>query len=97
MRNNFWKQRVRVTFGSQPTPISEEFLSMTVLRGDDYANEVADALRKEFGYAPQENDGEKWVIYRDCMLIVAHPERRPRIYRRGGSGVHDYTEIDPLF
>ncbi len=55
-----------------------------------------EALRREFGYAPNEADGENWTVYQGQMLIVIHPERRPRIYRRG-SGPHDFIEIEPLW
>lgn len=54
------------------------------------------ALRREFGYAPNEADGESWTVYQDRCLIVIHPERRPRIYRRGAFGPTDYWEIEPL-
>lgn len=53
-----------------------------------------EALRREFGYVPQLSDGESWVVYRDQMLIVIHPDRRPRLYPRGGRGV--YSEIEPV-
>ncbi len=57
-------------------------------------DECAAALKREFGYVPEEERGEKWVVYQERALIVVHPERRPRIYRRGGNGVP--YEIEPL-
>lgn len=60
-----------------------------------HAEAMAD-LRRVFGYAPNEADGEKWVVFRDRALIVVHPERRPRIYRQHGLGPSDYYEIEPL-
>lgn len=58
------------------------------------ADECAEALKREFGYVPNEEAGEKWVVYQDRALIVVHPERRPRIYRRGYYG--DFYEIEPV-
>lgn len=55
--------------------------------------EVMASLRKTFGYAPNERDGEQWAVYQDHSLIVIHPERRPRIYKRGCGG--SYYEIEP--
>lgn len=57
--------------------------------------EVAQALKREFGYVPLEEEGEKWIVYQDRALIVVHPERRPRIYRRGDCGA--YSEIEPVW
>lgn len=57
-------------------------------------HEVEEALRREFGYVPNENEGEKWCVYQDQCLIVIHEYRNPRLYRRGCGGV--YYEIDPL-
>lgn len=51
------------------------------------------ALRETFGYEPDERGGEKWTVYQDRMLIVIHPERRPRLYERGCNGV--YFEFEP--
>lgn len=47
-------------------------------------NSVLDDLQKTFGYRPNEDDGEKWVVYRDHSLIVTHHDRRPIIFMRGG-------------
>ena len=57
--------------------------------------DCANALRREFGYTPDEKGGERWAVYQDRALIVIHPERRIRVYRRHGSGPHDYYEIEP--
>lgn len=57
--------------------------------------EVKAALKRLFGYIPNEDDGEKWVVFQSRTLIVVHPERRPRLYRQDGGGV--YVEIDPLW
>ncbi len=54
------------------------------------------ALRRVFGYCPDEEDGEKWTVFQDRALIVIHPERRPRLYRRGSCNANDYYEIEPL-
>jgi len=56
-------------------------------------DDVATALKREFGYVPNEYDGENWTVYRDHTLIVCHPERRPRVYKRGCNG--DYYEFEP--
>jgi len=55
--------------------------------------QVRDSLLKAFGYAPIEEDGERWCVFRD-NLIVIHPNRRPRVYRRGCHG--DYYEFEPV-
>lgn len=55
---------------------------------------VMESLHKEFGYRPDEEGGEQWVVYQDRVLVVIHPERRPRIYERRGGGT--YYEIEPL-
>lgn len=60
-------------------------------------DECAEALKREFGYVPDEDGGEKWTVYQDRVLIVIHPVRRPRIYRRGGFGPNDYCEIEPVY
>ena len=57
--------------------------------------DVAESLGREFGYVPDERNGEKWTVYQDHSLIVVHPHRRPRIYKRGGSG--SCYEIEPIF
>ena len=54
---------------------------------------IAARLREEFGYAPDESDGEKWVVYRDNMLIVTHHRNKPKLFERGCRG--DYIEIEP--
>ena len=61
---------------------------MGLLRGD-----VAAALDREFGYIPDEQDGEKWCVWQDRVLIVVHPYRKPRLYERGGRG--NYVELEP--
>lgn len=53
------------------------------------------ALRKEFGYVPDDRGGEVWCVYQNRALIVLHPERRPRIYGRSSSGVP--YEFEPSF
>ncbi|MHB0785610.1 hypothetical protein [Bradyrhizobium sp. 5.13L] len=52
------------------------------------------ALRRDFGYAPDERGGENWTVYQNQTLIVCHPERRPRLYKRGCGGT--FYEIDPI-
>src|SRR3546814_13188537 len=54
---------------------------------------VSTALRETFGYVPDERPGEKWVVYRDNILIVTHPPDKPRLYERGCRG--SYFELDP--
>jgi hypothetical protein len=56
---------------------------------------VAEALRREFGYCPDERNGEVWTVFQGHTLIVIHPERRPRMYKRGCGGI--YYEIEPNF
>ncbi len=53
------------------------------------------ALKREFGYAPDEAYGEKWVIYKNNFLVVVHPEQRPKVFERGCAGL--YFEIEPDF
>jgi hypothetical protein len=60
-------------------------------------DDVRAALKEHFGYAPDEERGEKWVVYQDRVLLVIHPEMRPRIYRRGAIDERDYCEMEPLF
>lgn len=54
-------------------------------------------LRESFGYSP--HHPEQWTLYappgRDPVLVVIHPERKPRIYKLHCGGV--YTEFDPEF
>jgi hypothetical protein len=57
--------------------------------------ECARDLEREFGYVPDEKNGEKWAVYQNHSLIVIHPEQRPRIYKRGCGGTP--YEIDPVF
>lgn len=54
--------------------------------------EILRALEEHFGYAPQ--DGEKWCVYQDAVLIVIHPDHRPRVYERGGGG--EFMELEPI-
>ena len=54
--------------------------------------DCAAALQREFGYVPDERGGEKWCVFRDQHLIVVHPDRLVRVYRRGHHG--DYYEIE---
>lgn len=61
----------------------------------EMSDEVKQALRREFGYVPDESGGENWTVFRDHSLIVIHPERRPRIYKRGCGGT--YYEFEPVF
>jgi hypothetical protein len=63
----------------------------------EMSQECAAALKTAFGYVPDEGRGEKWVVYQDRALIVVHPERRPRIYKRHAAGEHDFYEIEPLW
>lgn len=58
-------------------------------------DELFASLQREFGYRPDERNGERWIVFQDHNLIVIHPERRPRIYKRGCGGV--YYEIEPDF
>jgi hypothetical protein len=51
------------------------------------------ALRQTFGYVPDEADGEAWTVYQERMLIVIHPNRRPRLYEEFSGG--RYVEIEP--
>lgn len=55
--------------------------------------EIGNALYRVFGYVPQPDQGEQWVVYRDHFLLVIHPERLARVYERGCHG--EYREIDP--
>ena len=52
-------------------------------------------LRRVFGYVPDERGGENWTVYQDHTLIVIHPERRPRLYKRGCGGTYYEIEPDP--
>jgi len=61
----------------------------------DQYEKVMRSLQETFGHRPDERGGEKWTVYQDHSLIVVHPERRPRIYKRGCGGV--YYEIEPAF
>lgn len=45
-------------------------------------------LRSTYGYIPSE--GEHVAMFRGCLL-VAHPDRPPRLYKRGCDGA--YSEI----
>lgn len=54
----------------------------------------AAALRREFGYVPNDRRGERWVVYQGAVLIVTHPDDRPKLYYRDGSG--SPVEIEPL-
>jgi len=57
---------------------------------------VGRALQAEFGYQPREGEGEVWSVWGDGRaLIVVHPDRLIRVYRRGRGGM--YFEIDPSF
>ena len=56
---------------------------------------VLDSLEREFGYRPNEKGGEEWCVYQNHSLIVIHPERRPRIFKRGCGG--NFYEIEPIF
>ena len=57
--------------------------------------EIANSLQRVFGYVPQPDIGEQWVVYRDNFLLVIHPDRLARMYERGSGG--KYSEIDPVF
>lgn len=59
----------------------------------EIGTETAASLRQTFGYAPDERGGERWTVFQDHTLIVIHPERRPRMYKRGCGGV--FYEIQP--
>lgn len=61
----------------------------------DELKRVMDSLYETFGYRPDEQSGENWTVFQDHSLIVIHPERRPRIYKRGCSGL--FYEIEPDF
>ena len=56
---------------------------------------MATALRKKFGYVPNERGGERWVVFQGHTLIVIHPEERPRLYKDGCGGLH--YAIEPVF
>lgn len=58
-------------------------------------NKAMESLKLEFGHRPDEKMGERWIVYQGHSLIVIHPERRPRIYKRGCGGT--YYEIEPAF
>lgn len=55
------------------------------------APRAAADLKREFGYDVDPDDA--WKVF-DGRLIVIHPARRPRVYRRGCAGI--YYEMDPL-
>lgn len=48
--------------------------------------EIKQALMEEFGYVPDVERGEEWVVYQGVMLIVIHPENKPHLYERGCGG-----------
>ena len=54
--------------------------------------DVAQALRREFGYVPDEADYDKWIVYEDTLIVI-NPRRRPRLFRKGCAG--NYYEIEP--
>lgn len=57
---------------------------------------IGRALQAEFGYQPREGEGEVWSVWGDGRaLIVLHPTRLIRVYRRGCNGI--YFEIDPHY
>ena len=56
-------------------------------------NEVASALQRTFGYVPDEEAGEKWVIYRDHVMVVIHHREKPKIFPEGCRG--NFHEIEP--
>lgn len=60
---------------------------------NDMDNPTMASLRQEFGYAPDERGGERWTVFQNHTLVVIHPERRPRLYKRGCGGL--YYEIEP--
>lgn len=62
--------------------------------GPTKINEV-EMLRKHFGYIPDPRGGEVWTVYRGETLIVVHPERKPRIYKRGRVAFME-LELDPF-
>lgn len=55
-------------------------------------NDVLRGLQETFGYVPEEDKGEKWAVYNNCLIVI-HPMQRPRIYRRGCKGI--YFELEP--
>jgi hypothetical protein len=56
---------------------------------------TAEALKREFGYVPDKDAGEQWTVYRDRALLVFHPERLIKVFRRGALGEQDYCECNP--
>lgn len=55
-----------------------------------------EAIKQDFGFIPREEDGEQWVVYQGKVLIVIHPERKPRLYRKRESDPQHYLEIEPF-
>lgn len=86
-RDTFWHRRYPAKRERTPPAKAEDFPLLD--------ENVADALRRTFGYAPDEANGERWVVYEDRLLVI-HPERRPRVYRRGWTGPNDFYEIELL-
>jgi hypothetical protein len=62
------------------------------MTGPEYA-ELLDSIEKTFQYRPNEAGGERWVVFQDHTLVVIHPERRPRFYKRNHGGVP--YEVEP--
>ena len=56
--------------------------------------DIKEDLYQAYGYVPNEAEGERWTVYEE-VLIVIHPERRPKIFTRGCAG--SYYEIEPSF
>lgn len=75
--------------------IVEGALVTPLIMADEIPQEVRTALLDAFGYVPDERGGEKRCVYQDHSLIVVHPERIPRIYKRGCGGL--FYEIVPDF
>lgn len=67
------------------------------MNADEYPMEedILETLRRTFAYAPNKQDGEQWVVYRNDQLLVFHRDRFIKVYRRGALDANDYSEIDP--
>jgi hypothetical protein len=61
---------------------------------DDEREKMMVDLQRTFGHRPDEAGGEKWTVFRNCLVVIHH-DRRPRIYNDGCGGA--YYEIEPHF
>lgn len=64
----------------------------------DEHRKIMQSLQSEFGYTPDEKNGENWTVcqgyHGHLNLVVVHPERRPRIYKHGCAGIFYEIELD---